>query len=148
MKIRRWAGVFVGAVLLVGACAAFAGDYDSVVLSVTVNAASNGIATDATINGAVQVIKITPATAGATATVSVVAVPIDSTFANVTLASKASCAAEAIYRPLFDHTGATGAVYTAGVGDYFYAAGETLRCIVTNASPTNVVWEFLIKHTR
>lgn len=136
------------AVLLVGACIAGAKDYDTKKESVTANAASNGVESVTTINGPVYEIKVVPVTAGTTATVSVVAVPIDSTFANVTLASKTSCAAEMTWRPLFNHTGPTGQVYSAGVGDYFYAAGETLRCIVTNASATNVVWEFLIKHGR
>jgi len=136
------------AVLLIGACAALCGDYNSTLLTVTTGAASNGVANATGINGAILEIKLDAATAGATATVSVVAVPIDSTFGNVTLASKAACDGEATFRPLFSSTGTTGAVFSAGVGDYFYAAGETLRLVVTNSTPTNTTFEAIIKHTR
>ena len=138
----------MAACILAGVCALVAADYDLKTLSVTTgtNATAEVTADLATVRGQVWEIKLDAVTALTTGTVSVVAIPTDTDYGNVTLVSAASLTtAGLIVRPRFDATDAAASALTEDPPEPFMAVGDTLRLAITNGSATGAVFKCRIK---
>ena len=134
--------------IVIAACFAHGGDYEQQVLSVTVGTNATESVTNHLygIDGWIHEIKI-DVVGVTTGNVAVVAVPIDSTFASITLASNTNLSSEAIFRPRFDGTDIGAVALTNDPPERFLCAGDAIRFTVTGTA-TGTTFKAAVKYIK
>lgn len=111
----------------------------------SVTSALERTATDTTIVGKIDEIRIKCPTAG-TVTGDVSIVSVETYSSNVVLAGKVNCTADFTCRPRFDCTGTNDTSYlTSDSPEPYMVIGSTITMTVTNCNTTSAVWKALIK---
>lgn len=127
------------------ACAEPRGAMCDIALSTISATATNGTNTIDGVNGWLEEVQILCTDDAAAATVTVSAVPTDSTVAAYTLAT-ASVTADKTFRPRVDGTDTAGSALTSDPPGRFFLLGDQIRFVVTGSDTTNVTWRCRVKY--